>query len=113
MDNINQNIYITEFRHTTGSLFDEKKRKLTVLEELQLMAKVRDEVKKDNPHFELSVILVAYKMVSNPQALVNKILDHIRIGKEEFPGLVAGFDMVNEEDYSPGIHEFMPSILGA
>ena len=27
--------------------------------------------------------------------------------------MIAGFDLVNEEDYSPGIEEFMPLILGA
>ena len=51
-------------------------------------------------------------MISNPHGLANKILDHIRIAKENYPDLVAGFDMVNEEDYSPGLNEFMPAILG-
>lgn len=102
LDTLAQNILIVEFRHTTGSLFNELKQKLTLEEELELIVAVRDEVKKDHPDFELSMILVSYKLVSNPEALVNKILDHIRIAKEKYPGLVAGFDMVNEEDYSPG-----------
>ena len=32
-----QNIFIVEFRHTTGSLFDEQKTKLTLLQELELI----------------------------------------------------------------------------
>ena len=104
---------VVEFRHTTGSLFDEEKKKLSLPEELELIVQVRDEVKQQYPDFELSLILVSYKLVSNPEALVSKILDHIRIAKEKYPGLIAGFDMVNEEDYSPGLEKFMPQILGA
>lgn len=69
------------------------------------------EVKTRVPHFELSLILTSYKMVG--QSHVTKILDHIRIGKERYPELIAGYDMVNEEEYTKGISEFMPSILGA
>ena len=34
---------------------------------------------------------------------ITKIIDHIRIAKEKYPDLIAGFDMVNEEEYTPGI----------
>ena len=59
----------------------------------------------------MSLILTSYKIVGHSH--VSKILDHIRIAKEKYPDLIAGFDMVNEEEYTPGIQEFMPSILGA
>jgi len=78
-----------------------------------MISEIRDDIKKDNPNFEMSLILVAYKMVSDPHGLVNKILEHIKIAKEKYPGLVAGFDLVNEEDYSSPICEFMPEVLGA
>lgn len=57
------------------------------------------------------LILTSYKIVGHSH--VKKMLDHIRIGKEKYPHLIAGFDMVNEEEYTPEISEFMPSILGA
>ena len=59
----------------------------------------------------MSLILVSYKIVGHSH--VSKILDHIRIAKERYPDLVVGFDAVNEEEYTPGLQEFMPSILGA
>lgn len=72
---------------------------------------ILDEVKARVPHFELSLILTSYKMVG--QAHCTKILEHVRIGKEKYPDLIAGYDMVNEEEYTPELAEFMPSILGA
>ena len=44
---------------------------------------------------------------------MSKILNHIRVGKERYPGLIVGYDMVNEEEFTPGLSEFMPSVLGA
>ena len=59
----------------------------------------------------MTLILTSYKMVG--QAHVTKILNHIRLGKERYPDLIVGYDMVNEEEYTPGIQKFMPSVLGA
>ena len=70
-----------------------------------------NEIKKHHPHFELILILTSYKIVGQPH--VKKMLDHIRIGKEKFPNLIAGFDMVNEEEFTPEISHFVPHILGA
>ena len=50
------------------------------------------------------LILSAHKIVG--VAHIKKMLDHIRIGKEKYPNLIAGFDMVNEEDFSPEISNF-------
>ena len=58
----------------------------------------------------MKLILSSYKFVGHSH--VNKILDHVRIAKEQYPDLIAGFDMINEEEYTPGIQEFMPQILG-
>lgn len=59
----------------------------------------------------MTLILTSYKMVG--QSHVTKILNHIKIGKEHYPDLIVGYDMVNEEEYTKGISDFMPSILGA
>ena len=45
--------------------------------------------------------------------------DHIQsqldaiIEADKMTQMISGFDMVNEEEYTPGIQEFMPAILGA
>ena len=82
-----------------------------LLEELEMIQGIIDEVKQRVPHFEMTLILTSYKMIG--QSHVTKILNHVKIGKERFPDLIAGYDMVNEEEYTPGISKFMPSVLGA
>ena len=108
---IKQNIFIVELRHTTGCLFDEQKKPVPLLDELAIIDEIIKENQKKVPYFNMTLILTSYKIVGHPH--VTKILDHIRIAREKYPFLVVGFDMVNEEEYTPQIQEFMPSILGA
>ena len=84
---------------------------MSLLDELAMIQAIIDEAKTRCPHFEMTLILTSYKMVG--QAHVTKILNHIKLGKEHYPDLVVGYDMVNEEEYTPLISEYMPSILGA
>jgi adenosine deaminase CECR1 len=108
---IDQNVFIVELRHTTGCLFDENKKPVPLLEECALIQEIIDETRKEVPYFRMSLIFVSYKIVGHTH--VNKILDHLKIAKAAYPELIGGFDLVNEEEYTPGIQEFMPAILGA
>ena len=98
-------------RHTTGCLFDDKKKPIPLLDELAIINEIIEENKKKVPYFAMTLILTTYKLAGHPH--VTKILDHIRIARGKYPDLVVGYDMVNEEEYTPQIQEFMPSILGA
>ena len=84
---------------------------MPLLDELAIIDEIIKENQKKVPYFNMTLILTSYKIVGHPH--VTKILDHIRIAREKYPFLVVGFDMVNEEEYTPQIQEFMPSILGA
>lgn len=57
------------------------------------------------------LVITGLKIVGHSH--IAKMIEHIRIGKREYPNLIAGFDMVNEEEFTPGIAEFMPQILAA
>jgi len=72
-----------------------------LIDELAMINGIVNEVKQRVPHFELTLILTSYKMVGQPH--VTKILNHIKRGKEAYPELIVGYDMVNEEEYTPGI----------
>jgi len=67
-----------------------------------------DEIKKDTPHFELSLIITGLKIVGKPHIV--KMIQQIIEGKKH-TDLIAGFDMVNEEDMTPSILEFLHEIL--
>lgn len=48
---IAQNVFIVEYRHISGMLFDEDKNQVPFLEELRIIKDVVDDIKKDTPHF--------------------------------------------------------------
>lgn len=100
-----------ELRHTTGMLFDENRENIKVLDEIAMIEDIANEVRKDYPYFQLMLILTCYKIVGKPHA--KKIIGHIKEANQKFPHLIGGFDMVNEEEFTPEISEFAPDILGA
>lgn len=59
----------------------------------------------------MRLVLVGYKLVGLKH--VKTMIDHIQVGKKLYPNLIAGFDMVNEEDFTAQIEEYMPQILAA
>ena len=60
---INQNVAIVEYRHISGTLFDDNKRKLDFLQELKVFREIVDDIRKDTPHFEFKLILTGLKIV--------------------------------------------------
>lgn len=110
---INQNVFIVEFRHISGMLFDEQMNKVPLLEELRIIRGVIDELQKDTPHFEFKLILTGLKIVGKSH--IDQMLQDIKDGVDEndkrIAQLIAGFDMVNEEDYTPEIGDFAEDIL--
>lgn len=93
-------------------LFDDDRQSIPFDRELEIIEEVVNEVKANAPHqFEFILVITGLKIVGISH--VNKMLDHIRIGKEKFPHLIAGFDLVNEEEFTEPISSFMPEILGA
>jgi len=57
------------------------------------------------------LILTCYKIIGKPH--VKKIIGHIKEANQKFSHLIGGFDMVNEEEFTPEISEFASEILGA
>lgn len=91
-------------------LYDEERKSLSFEFELNLIEEVLAEVKKDHPHFELMLVITGLKLVGHPH--VAKMLDHVKRGMMKSK-IVAGFDMVNEEEFTQPISDFMPEILAA
>lgn len=107
---IRQNVFIVELRHISGMLYDEDRKPLSFEFELNLIQEVLDEVKKDVPYFDLKLVITGLKLIGHPH--VAKMLDHVKRGMAN-SNLVVGFDMVNEEEFTSPISEFMPEILTA
>ena len=103
-----QNIFIVELRHIFGMLFDDDRKPIGLEDELTIIQDIVNHIKQEVPHFELSLIITGLKIVGKPHVL--KMIQNIIDGKK-FSGLISGFDMVNEEDVTPPILEFLNEIL--
>jgi adenosine deaminase CECR1 len=67
-----------------------------------------NKVKERYPYFELKLIITGLKLVGQPH--INKMIKSIIEGRG-YSNLIAGFDMVNEEDVTPPILEFVNEII--
>lgn len=94
-------------------MFDDNKERISFLDELKILREVVDELQKDTPHFQLKLILTGLKIIG--ESHVRMILQHLAEGSnaedKRLAELVAGFDLVNEEDYTPAIAAFAEDIL--
>lgn len=88
---------------------------MSFTEELKIIRRVIDKLQKETPHFEFRMILTGLKIVGHSH--VATILKHIAEGTNQedkrLASLIAGFDLVNEEDFTPDISEFAQSIITA
>lgn len=89
-------------------LFDDDRNPIDLEEELKIFDDQVKHIQEDIPHFQLKLIITGLKMVGKPH--VKRMIQSIADGGK-YSKLIAGFDMVNEEDYSPPILEFLTDVL--
>lgn len=94
-------------------LFDDDKKPIDFVTELKIIREIIDGLQKDYPYFDFRLILTGLKIVGKSH--IEKMLQHIQIGSSQpnkkLAELIAGFDMVNEEDFTPEISTFADTIL--
>ena len=101
-------VAVVEYRHILGCLFDDDGRTLTVQEELQIFKDVEDQIRTRFPLFRMKIIVCGLKIFGRGH--IQSQLDGI-IEADKITKMVSGFDMVNEEDYNPGIDAFLDQII--
>jgi hypothetical protein len=60
---IAQNVFIVEYRHISGMIFDENRQQLPFIEEMRIIRSIVDELKQITPHFDFKLILTGLKIV--------------------------------------------------
>ena len=101
-------MFIVELRHIFGMLFDDDRKGIALEEELKIIEDSVKHVKLLYPHFQLKLIITGLKIVGRPHIM--KMIQNIVDGRT-YTDLIAGFDLVNEEDFTPPIFEFINEIL--
>lgn len=93
---IKELVTVVEYRHIFGFLFDEDgpislEREVNIFYSVQKMLQVRF------PLFKLKIIVCGLKIAGKGH--IQLMLDKMEERKQDAWSLIAGFDMVNEEDY--------------
>lgn len=89
-------------------LFDSKRKPVSLEDELKIFKEVQDHIREDYPYFEVKLIFCGLKIIGRPhiQKMIIEILE-----SEEHSNMVTGFDLVNEEDFTPPILDFIQEIF--
>ena len=95
-------------RHIFGMLFDDDRKPVSLEEELSIIEEQVKHIQLDKPYFRLKLIICGLKIVGKPH--IRKMIDSMVEG-HSYSDMIAGFDLVNEEDYTPAILEFLQDIF--
>lgn len=108
-----QRLYVVELRHIPGMLFNDDRHVIGLEEELDIIQGVLEKVRRDHSldpkEFHLRMIFTGLKIVGRSH--ITSMIQEIISGRSFTKDLIAGFDMVNEEDVTPPILSFVPDIL--
>lgn len=106
-----EGVRVLEIRHASGLIFSDDGTYLSFKEEFELYKSVIEEIKKEDPNFEFRVIVIGFKMLGRDFVL--KQLESYQFAMDNGYDFVVGFDLVNQEDVTPSIYEFVDDILEA
>ena len=101
-------VTVVEYRHIMGCLFDDDGNTIPLEEELAIFHKCVKTIQGRYPLFRMRLIICGLKMFGKNH--IQSQLDAL-IAADSKTNLISGFDLVNEEDYNPGIDEFVEQIL--
>ena len=60
---IDQNVFVVEYRHISGMLFDDDKKPVPFIEELKIIREIVYNLQKTTPHFDFKLILTGLKII--------------------------------------------------
>lgn len=105
---IEETVFVLELRHIFGMLIDDDGNSLSVKDEMKIILRVLEKVQRDYPLFTIRLIILGLKILGEPHCL--KALKNTAEG-QAISSLVVGYDMVNEEDFTPPILDFVKMIM--
>lgn len=109
-DYIKEMCTIIEYRHILGCLFDDDGKQVPIEEEMAIFERMQKNIQQFFPLFQMRIIVVGLKIVGRGQ--IKEQLDYT-IKAYECSKMVVGYDLVCEEDYTPGIEEYLDLLLDA
>jgi hypothetical protein len=103
-DMIKELVTVVEVRHIFGDVFDDDQNKISLKEELKIFSDVQAVLRSQFPLFQIRIIVVGLKVFGKEQ--IQGQIDRF-IEADSLTNMVAGFDLVCEEDYNPKCDAFL------
>ena len=100
-------VFVLELRQIFGMVIDDDGKPVGIQEEIRIFQRVLAKVQRDYPLFNIRLIICGLKILGEPHCL--KMLQGTSEGNA-LSELVVAFDMVNEEDQTPPIVDFVHMI---
>ena len=107
---VEQNVWIVEFRHIFGMVIDEDYKPIGVERELEIFDRVLAQVREVHPDFQMRIINCGLKAVpgGHCQTQVDYTIQALK--HEKYRHMIAGYDMVMEEEICDPIETFFDMI---
>jgi len=101
---IKQCVTVIEWKHIFGMIFDDEG-PLNLERELAIFKRVEDKLRAKAPLFRMKIVACGLKILGKGhiQSQIDAYFEALK-----FTDMCIGFDMVNEEDFTPEIDSFLP-----
>ena len=105
-----EQIFICELKHIFGFVFDDNHDAIEASKELEIIDRCIKKMQQKEPLFECRLVVCGLKALGYPH--IQKEIDdmHEALHDEKYKDLIAAYDMVNEEDTTPPISDFVTLI---
>jgi hypothetical protein len=91
-------------------IIDDEGKQIPLEQEIDIFHRILRKVQQDYPLFSYKLIILGLKIVGKDH--IDKMILKIKEGKK-FTNLIAGFDLVNEEDFCAPIKDFLKEFITA
>ena len=103
-DFMREMVTVVEYKHILGCLFDDDGNTIPLEQELAIFDTCVKSIQQRYPLFRMRLVICGLKIFGRDH--IQSQLDAI-IAADQNTKLIAGFDLVNEEDYNLGIDIFL------
>jgi len=110
LDSINEKVFVLEFRHIFGCVFNDKHVVVSLQDEIAMFERCLEKAREVEPSFSCRLISCGLKIVGDGH--INTQLECCLQGMKE-TNIIAGYDLVCEEDITPPLTKYKKLIQAA
>ena len=108
-----QNVWIVEFKHIFTCVVDKDDKPIGVEAELEIFDRVLTKFRETYPEFQMRLVVCGLKIVGDEQCQSQIDATQLAQNHEKYKYMIAGYDLVCEEEVSPPIEHYYHMVAKA